>query len=355
MIELLADVYKTFFRQTVLHDMHILRTRFCRAVAMDETYKIAKKVKLHVPDSDTYRQAHYSLHTMTSLETGQVCALQWLEDNTAESKRELLAGLFQEQAGSGQAGRKCQYVCTDDAAKDEGFVWGAAILNSYEPNEPKVGDDLWHSKDRITRTFNKQHGKTSAVRKDLDAVYGLLSDIRCTVSSFQDKLRAWISKHRDVLSSSSITAANNQADKAEYLLNWQIMPIHHNIRIRYNGTLPNERWHYPCKKLLPYAPTVRIDHMNMLIEWEAFNWNCSLKERARTSDWFIGLSPDDKTAWNQIFTQFDYLPKHINCNTNFLAVWQSPIERKLQDTTPFQKLFTAEQLGEYCDDYTPRQ
>ncbi|MCU0321742.1 MAG: hypothetical protein MUE72_04955 [Chitinophagaceae bacterium] len=96
-----------------------------------------------------FEQAASGLQTLASLQTGQVCGMRWLDAQTSDARGQQLVEVFQAQCSTGDTGRQCKYVCTDDGAKDESMVLDASRKGGLQ-RAPTVGDDMWHSRKRIS-------------------------------------------------------------------------------------------------------------------------------------------------------------------------------------------------------------
>lgn len=329
MIELLGDIYRTFFRSTALHDFGVLRSLFTVGVGIDETFKIQGKVRVMQRKDNgdkQYNEASFCLHTLVSLQTGQVCGLKWLPDTKADSKAVILQELFERQVQNGDVSRQCRYVVTDNGAGDESMVQKVGF-DARMQQTVLVGDDAWHSRGRIfdkmpSTKFPKDH----AASVDLMQAYGLLERRDTTVASFQQALDAWLTKHDNELPQAAKNVARTQRTKARYFVAWQqLLPL----RLAFKGTLPNERWHNVLKKMFPHASHVRPDHASILMEWAAYEWNCQVKETARSSKWYEHASVADQQEFDKLFQLWDYLPVENNSNRCWHLLVETSSERVL--------------------------
>ena len=87
-MELLCDIYCTFYRTQALTDFLWLSTFAARGVGIDEAFKIASRARIKEdgPDGAEFNSPNRMLQTMVSSQTHQVILLQWLGNKSAATK-----------------------------------------------------------------------------------------------------------------------------------------------------------------------------------------------------------------------------------------------------------------------------
>jgi hypothetical protein len=101
------------------------------------------------------------------------------------------------------------------------------------------------------------------------------------------------------------------------------------------STKANERWHGCVRRVCGHSAYVRPDHLSLLVEWRAYQFNSSSKESAKNLHWYKNVATaDERARWDTLFMPTLALPVHKNlnkCKFMFLC-------------TPFCRTFAAQDV-----------
>jgi len=331
-IEILIDIYYTWFEERVIQNFAMLRVLCCAGVSIDDTYKIAGRLRVMQHDENRKRrfvEAAPMLQTMMSSLTCQVVDLHWLPDKTSATKELALTSLFQLHATlPGRA--QCKYVATDNAAQDVGFIKRCAqqFLRDSPHQQglqmlPEAGDDFWHARRRITSEI---HGDSNqAALEQLKQVYQEARQPSGSLVHFKTELLNWMGRHNDVPSMrKAVHAAAVQHQKAEYLFAWQKV-----YEVSRAGTNANERWHRHLEKVCGHTAFVRPDHLKPLLALRAYTFNTKAKDVVRQMHWYTNVAFDiERDAWESLFCELDHIDFLKSMQPNKFFMHASPTIRE---------------------------